>query len=248
MLQANQNGLPLLRFEGLASLSGLTHAVTTRHGGVSQPPFDSLNLGLGADDPAAVAQNLAILKEALGISTIAFARQVHGKTVLHAKGGEAYPLGEADGLVTDRPGVGLLIKTADCQSVILAAPRHGVVANLHAGWRGQVADIASAGVKMLKDKFNLPPHEIHAAVGPSLGPCCAEFVNWRAELPPDFQPHMAGPDHFDLWAVTAMQLERAGLDPARVEFARQCTKCGQGFFSYRRDKTTGRFGSLVALS
>ncbi len=246
MLRETQNGIPLLRFASLAALPGLAHGVTTRAGGVSAAPFASLNLGqLGGDDPAAVERNLELVREALGFARLAWGRQVHGAEILAVNGSQSGMLAEADGLATDQPGLGLLIKQADCQAIVLAAPDQGVLANLHAGWRGNLLGMARRGVEFLQKHYGVAPHRIQAAISPSLGPCCAEFVNWRAEFPPEMAAYQVAPDHFDLWRVSVDQLTQAGVDPERIEVSGICTKCGQEFFSYRRQGTTGRFGTVA---
>lgn len=242
----SQDGLTLFTFPGLALLPGVVHAVTARQGGISPPPFDALNLGGGRDLPANIEANRRRLAEALGLSALAWAHQVHGTRVAEVRD-PGRDLGEADGLATDRPGVGLLIKQADCQAVILAAPARGVVANLHVGWRGNAADMPGAGVRFLRERYGAAPHELHAAVSPGLGPCCGQLVNYRRELPRDLWRFRAEGDLFDLPAVTHWQLERAGLDPERIELSGLCTRCDGRFFSYRRDGLTGRHGTVVAL-
>lgn len=241
------NGLKLYQFDSLSRLPGLLHGVTTRTGGVSSAPFDSLNLGGDEDDPEAVAQNRARLARALRLERLVCARQVHGTAIVSVEA-ESEP-GQADGLATDQPGVGLLIKTADCQALVLAAPDKGVVANLHVGWRGNVARMPAVGVAFLKERYGVEPGELFAAIAPGLGACCAQFVNHRQELPDWFyQYRVGGGDHFDLEAATVDQLIRAGLQPERIETSGLCTVCSDEFFSYRRDHTTGRFGTVVALT
>lgn len=249
MLRETAPGPTLLRFASLAALPGVIHAVTTKAGGVSAGAFAGLNLGSAVgDEPAAVATNLEIVREALGLRRLVWAKQVHGAEVVAVGGDVLGMAGEADGLAIDRPGVGILIKQADCQAVVLAAPTRGVVANLHAGWRGNVLGMARRGVEFLQKRYGVRPDEIHAAVSPSLGPCCAEFVHWRRELGPDFAPYRVGDNHFDLWRVTVDQLVAAGVPAAQIEVSGLCTKCGAEFFSYRREGATGRFGTVVALA
>ncbi len=241
------SGLKLYQFQSLSRLPGVVHAVTTRAGGVSRPPFDSLNLGGEEDDPAALAANRKRLARALGLKRLVWARQVHGTRIVALENGAAP--GEADGLATNEPGVGLLIKTADCQALVLAAPAKGVVANLHVGWRGNAAGMPGAGVAFLKKRYGVAPGELHAAIAPGLGACCAQFVNHRNELPEWFyQFRVQGTDRFDLEASTVAQLVAAGVGPERIETSGRCTMCSHEFFSYRRDKVTGRFGTVVALA
>ena len=240
------NGLRLYRFEGLKRIRSLSHAITTRQGGVSKKPFDYLNLGMGQDDEASVNANLELLQAVMDLPKMVWARQVHGTRIVAVDGTESGPVENADGLATDRPGVGLLIQQADCQAVILAAPGKAV-ANLHVGWRGNVANMPGAGVQFMRQRYGLAPHELRAAVSPSLGPCCAQFINHASELGPGFTPYQSRPDYFNLWKVTVDQLVRAGIKRERIEVAGLCTKCRQEFYSYRREKLTGRFGTLIAL-
>jgi len=246
MLRTEQNGIPLLQFKGLAALPGVIHAVTTRAGGVSRPPFDSLNLGGDEDDPKAIAENRRLLCQALGIERLATGRQVHG-TGIAAVDGHVAPIPATDGICVDRPGVGLLIKQADCQAVILVAPGK-VAANLHVGWRGSVANMPAAGVVFIKKRYGIAPAELYAAVSPGLGACCAEFVNHRVELGHRFLLYQVRPDYFDLERVTVDQLMAAGVPPERIEKSGLCTRCGREFFSFRREGRTGRFGTVVALA
>jgi YfiH family protein len=239
--------IPLLSFESLAQ-PGLTHCVTTKAGGVSIGQCQGLNLGHGHDSPEAVSQNLETLRAALGLERIVWAKQVHGTSLVAINGDENGPVAEADGLATDQPGVGLLIKQADCQAVILAAPERGVIANLHVGWRGNVANMPAAGVKFLEERYGVEPSELWVAISPSLGPCCAEFVNHATELPPEWGLYSVRPNYFDLWQVTWDQLNAAGVRPERIEMSGICTKCSPKFYSYRREGITGRFGTVVALT
>lgn len=234
MIARRREDLDLLAFQELEALPGLLHGVTTRQ------------LDLAAAGPQA-GPNLERLRRALGLRRLVWARQVHGTEIVAIGGDETSPVAPADGLATDRPGVGLLIKQADCQAVILAAPQKGVIANLHAGWRGNIAGMPAKGVGFLTRRYGVAPEELYAAVSPSLGACCGEFVNWREELPEWFQRFKVGDNHFDLEAATRHQLEAAGMRPQRIFTSGRCTVCHQEFFSYRRDKTTGRFGTVVAL-
>jgi YfiH family protein len=153
-----------------------------------------------------------------------------------------------DILVTGLPGLGLVIKQADCQAVMLYDPVNRVIANVHYGWRGQVNNVLGEAVALLRNRFGSQPRHLYAAVGPSLGPCCAEFLNFRQEFPETMWAYQDRPTFFDLWRLTLDQLVAAGLQPERLDLARICTRCGAGdFFSYRRDKITGRQGAVIAL-
>ncbi len=219
----------------LGSLPGVQAASTTRAWG-----------HLAGESPEAAA-NRERLRAALGLARLAWVSQVHGTHIVAVEDGEPL-LGEADGLATDQAGVGLLIKQADCQALILAAPDRGVVANLHVGWRGNAAGMPAQGVAFLQERYGVAPGELYAAVSPSLGACCAQFVNWREELPESFLAHRQGGDRFDLEAATRAQLIEAGVDPKRIETSGVCTVCDTDFFSYRRDHGPERCGTVIALA
>jgi copper oxidase (laccase) domain-containing protein len=98
------------------------------------------------------------------------------------------------------------------------------------------------------ERFGCRPQDLVAALGPSLGPCCAEFRNYREEFPPELWPYQVRPAYFDLWALSRDQLQAAGLKSQQIDIAGLCTRCrGEEFFSYRRDRITGRQGAVIAL-
>ena len=236
----------------LAAFPELRHGFFTRQGGVSLAPYDSLNLGFSVGDRReAVAENRRLVQQALGLDFLASANQVHGSQEAVVTGNPGAPSGEmaaADILLTDRPGVGLLIKQADCQAVIIYDPVRRVVANVHCGWRGQVQNVLGEAVARLQERFDCRPADLYAALSPSLGPCCAEFLHFRREFPPALWPYQVRPNYFDLWRLSLDQLLAAGLKPEHLDLAGLCTRCGAGeFFSYRRDKITGRQGTVIGL-
>lgn len=222
-----------------------------RDGGVSPPPWDSLNVSYGVGDaPQRVAANRQRLLAASALRSLVAARQVHGRRVYMLDQPPAAGELEVDGydaLVTACPGVGLLVQQADCQAVLLFDPSRRVVANIHAGWRGSVAGIIGATIEVLQQEYGCRPADLLAAISPSLGPCCAEFVNWRRELPQEFAPFRVGDNHFDFWAISRRQLLAAGVVAANIRVAAICTRCQPAYFSYRRDGQCGRNGSLIAL-
>jgi len=247
---------PYRTFPSLSKIPGLAHGVFTRHGGVSRPPFDTLNVVFkDGDSREAVTENLRRVKAAMGLERMVSARQVHGD-VVHivdeariARAESHSPvsvLPPGDALATDLAGVGLLIKVADCQPVFLVDPVKRIVANVHCGWRGSVVGILPKTVSVLKKRFGCRPEDLHAAIGPSLGPCCGEFVHYRRELPRELWDFQTKPDHFDFWAVSRKQLTDAGLKTHNIEIAGRCTVCEtRDFFSYRGEKVTGRLATVV---
>lgn len=235
---------------GALDRSGLAHGFFSRHGGVSSGAFSSLNVSFGVGDVAeAVRVNRLQLKQALGIKTMVSARQVHGNKVLALIRQPVADFEAAgyDALVTNHR-VGLLIQQADCQAVIFHDPVRRVVGAAHAGWRGSVAGIIAATVQAMTDNFASKPADLRAAISPSLGPCCAEFVNYRRELPVWMHDFQVRPNYFDFWAITRVQLREAGLQPVNVHVIGACTRCSPDYFSFRRSPVTGRSATVIALS
>lgn len=230
------------------ALREFRHGFTTRKGGVSAPPFDEANLGGGVgDDPARVSENWRRLEAAAGLG-FARVRQVHGARVVRARLPGPSPE-EADAVVSLEPGTAACVSVADCVPVLLADPRSGAVAAVHAGWRGTLARAAAEGVRALVREAAADPASLLAAIGPSIGPCCYEVspelaARFDAELGPAVVRPGAAP-RLDLWAANAAVLVAAGVAPERIEPLRRCTSCEPGlFFSHRRDR--GRTGRQVA--
>ncbi len=232
-----------------ADLGGARAAFSTRAGGVSEPPFDSLNLGLLTDDAdEAVAENRGRLAAALGLASerVVFARQVHGTDLIEGADpsrGSFRSLGdrkeprdvvEADGHVVREPGLAPLVFVADCLPVALYGP--GGVAMVHAGWRGLAGGILAAGAEAVG--------ATRAAIGPGIGPCCYE-VGEEVLGAFDSLAGVADGRMLDLPEVARRQLAQAGL--VRVESADLCTSCEpELLFSHRRDH--GRTGRQAGLA
>ncbi|MBW1989451.1 MAG: peptidoglycan editing factor PgeF [Deltaproteobacteria bacterium] len=252
MILHAQPGPPVYGFPALHGLSGFAHGIFGRRGGVSAGPYESLNLGERVgDDPRAVAENRARAAAALG-GPVAFARQVHETGVLRVDGapaGAAWECqGEADALVTDRRGVFLAVLLADCQGILLADPVRRAVGAVHSGWRGSVANIAAKAVEAMAREYGCRPGDLAACVSPSLGPCCAQFVNYRDEIPETLWTYRREENRFDFWAMTTDQLSAAGLSRENIHLAGVCTKCRSGeFFSFRAARPTGRFAAAIGM-
>jgi YfiH family protein len=245
-------GLKWYRSPRLAARPEVVHGFFTREGGVSSGAYRSLNVSLAVGDRRElVVQNLQRIQQALELDGLASAAQVHGGravVITDANQARLEDIPEVDILITTVPGMGLLIKQADCQAVMFYDSRHRVVANVHCGWRGQVDNVLGETVSLLQARFKTRPADLEAAVGPGLGPCCAEFRNFRQEFPPRLWTYQVQLDHFDLWELSRDQLVAAGLTPERIHLIRLCTRCGAGdFYSYRRDRVTGRQGAVIAL-
>ncbi len=211
---------------------------TTRAGGVSEGPYASLNLGRWTDDdPDAVAENR---RRAADGRPLAFARQVHGTTVLTVDGATSeQAIADADGVATAATGVAALVLTADCLPVALATP--GAVAMVHAGWRGLADGVLEAGVQTIRALD--PDGELAAAIGPGAGGCCYEVGDEVAARFPEVARR--ADRTIDLKAIAADRLVAAGV--TRLLDVERCTMCEPDlFFSHRASGgLTGRQGGLV---
>jgi purine-nucleoside/S-methyl-5'-thioadenosine phosphorylase / adenosine deaminase len=235
-----------------ADLGGARAAFSTRLGGVSEPPFDSLNLGLLTEDAdEAVIENRRRLAAALGFSPeqVVFARQVHetrliehptesrGSFRTHTVQKEPRDVVEADGHVVREPGLAPLVFVADCLPVALRGPKG--VAMVHAGWRGLAGGIVAAGAEAVE--------ATSAAVGPGIGPCCYEVGGEVLDAFSKLGDGVASGPMLDLPEVARRLLAQAGAE--QVELAGLCTSCEEElFFSHRRDNgRTGRQAGIAWL-
>ena len=232
------------------------YGLFARHGGTSDGPYDSLNVGVYVgDQPKTVAINRQRIQKAMQVAAVLSARQVHGQGIycLTEPLDEDQEIDGVDALVTDIPDVGLMIQQADCQAVLLFDPKQAVIAAIHCGWRGSVEQIVPKTIEVMARNYGTAATDLQAVISPSLGPCCAEFVNHKRELPPDFRQFMVRDNHFDFWQVTQTQLVKAGVALPHIRTAGQCTCCSEDYFSYRRTTRqgggpTGRNCSVIALA
>ncbi|TDK53087.1 peptidoglycan editing factor PgeF [Pseudomonas moraviensis] len=222
--------------------------VTTREGGVSEAPFDSLNLGDHVDDrPQAVAENRRRLTEHFSIQP-AWLHQVHGITVAHADPGI---VATADASWTATPGIACAAMTADCLPALFCDRAGTRVAAAHAGWRGLAAGVLEATL----DSLDVAPEDVLVWLGPAIGPQAFEvgaevrevFVKQLPEAATAFAPsNNAGKFMADIYQLARLRLAERGV--TAVYGGGFCTVTDPRFFSYRRASRTGRFASLVWIT
>ena len=213
--------------------------------------FGSVSLS-GTDASSAVRR--ASIPSLLGVQGFAEAHQVHGVRTLFEPAMQnplSTPAEQADGMATSRPGLALMIKTADCQPILIAHASGRHVMGIHAGWRGNRQDYPRIAVEQFCEHYRLEPCDLWAVRGPSLGPSASEFVNFDREWGPEYLPWY---DHVrrtvDLWALARHQLEVAGLLPGRILGIDLCTFDNADLlFSYRHFRRMGsedgRQGSFI---
>lgn len=245
--------------------AGFPNGFSTRIGGVSPVPWESMNLGASCgDQPERVAENFRRFCEAVGTNPhkLVKNKQVHGKKIRPVTGQdglstpEAPGTEEADGLVTGEAGLCLTVFSADCIPILLCDPRKRVAAAVHAGWRGTALGIAAEAVKSMVNEYGCQAGDILAAIGPGISTCCFET---RRDVPDGLRRHMGraadgwihpGDDeeHFyvDLKGANAGWLTQAGVTKEHLGICPACTACdGERFWSHRRLGTNR--GSMAAM-
>ena len=248
MLQHTANTLIYFTSEKIP----IPHAFSTRTGGVSPPPYDTLNLGrAGEDSRDNILENYARLCAAAGVDreSLVFTKQVHGgmvRVVGPEQAGEGLygKSPECDALVTGSPGLPLAVFSADCVPVLLYDPVHRAIGAVHAGWRGTAQGIVRRAVMIMGLKYGTRPADLRAAIGPAIGMCCFET---KSDVPDELASNWGalsgahvrreGPDRFrvDLKGMNAALLADMGVRPEHIDVSDACTCCRPDlFFSHRR--------------
>ena len=262
------NGVGIIVSERLLLEDGISHGFTTRRGGVSAPPFDTLNLGTSRSEPMEnILSNYRILSEAYGLNydELALVRHEHGDKILridrsHAgRGIYREPLEFSDGLVTDDPSVTLMTCHADCSGFFLYDRKNRAIGLAHAGWKGMFKRIGGKLVKRMADEFGSDPSELKAVVAPCI---CEKCFEVEKELAEAFAEEFDCPDIFtadnaekpdkgyvSLHAAALIQLFDAGVRLENVSVMDFCTVEEKDlFYSYRRDgKDTGSMAAFLRL-
>ena len=252
-------------FYACSGWEGAAHGFSTRLGGVSPPPWDSLNLGVSlGDKPDNVRENFVRFCAAVGTDAGALVKnhQVHGDVIRRVTRADILPDAAApgdfdgDGLVTGVPGVCLTVFSGDCIPVLLYDPVRQCAAAVHAGWRGTAIGASARAAEVMAREYGCRPEHILAAVGPGIGPCCFETHGdvpdgLRSGLGEDAAPFIRplsreGKFSVDLKGANARWLERAGLRPEHIALCPACTACDLSTFWSHRVQGTRR-GSMAAV-
>lgn len=262
-----KNDLEFAQFKNLSSFPELFHGVTTRAGGISPEPFNSLNLGGNTGDSAAnVEENYGRLSRTMGfdLQSVVSSHQIHGTEIAVIDTAPArsmpFPAAHAldgyDGFITAVPNIPLLVRVADCVPVILYEPGSKTLAVVHAGWKGTAGGIAAKAAGLMVRHYKCDIKKIRAGIGPSIGPCCYEVgqdvaacfrksTGNRRFLMPEAENLFS----LDLQEANRQQLLEVGLMPESIELSWLCTACNSNlFFSHRGEKgKTGRFALIAGL-
>ncbi|MEE9216280.1 MAG: peptidoglycan editing factor PgeF [Anaerolineales bacterium] len=251
-------GLRFFQFESLAN-PNLDHAILTRQGGVSPAPWNSLNFGRTVGDADSrvtenIGRGLGIIGHSL--DQVFDVWQVHSATVVRSDGPNlARGHLKADAIITDRPGVTLMMRFADCVPIMIYDPQHRAVGVAHAGWLGSVRGMAAELVRSMQVEFGSMPDELVAGIGPSIGPdhyavgddVVAQFEAAHGDPARIYFHSINGAIHLDLWSANEAQLRSAGVNS--IEVSGICTACNlHDWYSHRGENgATGRFGAYLGI-
>jgi len=257
MTETVHGDLTLLRFDRLSREPGVIHAFTTR------PQNFAPHRGQGREQAVHWRQEVCRL---LGVplEKLTSPEQVHGGEVIVVEAsdvgcgrdGRGSAVRFVDGLVTNRPGVPLILMSADCPLVCAYDPVSRVIGAVHSSWQGTVAHATTQMIRMMQREFACDPADIRAAISPSAGPCCYEvgedvrrMARTKLEDAEQFFPRRNSRMTFDLWASNRRQLLDTGVQPDHIEIAGLCSICNERFWSHRRDGgDAGRSALFIGLT
>ena len=266
-VEHNTNGV-VLHTSSIFDRTAVVHGFSTRLGGVSEGFRASLNLrggGPDPDDPEKVRENYRRFCAAVGadMDGLVLSKQVHEDTVRHVTAADAgkglrVPTDyTADALVTDEPGLSLMVFSADCIILLLHDPVSRSVGAVHAGWRGTALDLPAKTVREMGRLFGAKPEDIRVAIGAGIGPCCFETHDdvpdaMRAAFGPGAEAYIAprgGKWTVDLKGVNAWRLREAGVAADHIDICPLCTACRQDlYWSHRKvGDRRGVQGALIGL-
>lgn len=267
MIQKNINSLSIWFFENFLNYPEICHFISTRMGGFSLPPYDSLNLGFHVGDSYQnVLKNRKILASTLGFTVSSFvtSEQVHLNNVAVVTEKER-GLGSTehesaikgiDGMVTKTPEICLMVLQADCVPVLFYDPEQKVIGIAHAGWGGTITKVAENTISVMAKEYNSVSEDVIVGIGPSIGPCCYEV---KLDVVEKVQKNLGNNEeiitvrsnkyYLDLWKANKIQLLNSGVAEENINIAGVCTRCNNHiFFSARASKNnTGRFGAGIMI-
>lgn len=266
--KVEKNGVKFYQVWNLHSSGLVKHGFSTRIGGVSSAPYDTLNMGIGSDDVLEnVVENRKRFAEAVGVDVnrLVVPYQVHSNTVRVVgesdagsgalKRGTAIP--ETDALITNVPNLPLALHFADCVSIFLLDPEHKAIGLVHAGWRGTASKIVLNAIEAMQREYNTDPKSLLAAIGPAINRMCYEIGEDAAKelfkaFPHDervLKPFSLTKWHADLKIANLQLLKTAGIEEPNIAVSEECTCCNrEEFFSYRRDGESGRMSGWLCLA
>ncbi len=267
IIKKETNGVVYHASEAFAAAGGVVHGFASRLGGVSTGDFAQLNLGIKRDDSREnVRENYARFCAAIGADrdSLVMTHQVHSDDVRTASRADVLadlldPIPyETDGLVTDQPGLCLVIYYADCIPVLLYDPVKKAIGAVHSGWRGTAMGIVPKAIEKMTALYGTDPADLLAAIGPGIGPCCFEThddvpramaARWGHAAEPFCVPNGKGKFHVDLKGLIRWEMAGAGVVPDHIETLDLCTGCHpELYWSHRKlGDRRGNHGAMIQL-
>lgn len=261
------HGLCFFVFDSLKNYKELTHAVTTRAGGKSPSPYSSLNLGINTDDDLEnIISNHRTVSNALNfdLSLLVSSTQIHEDRILCIKEKPEHTKSNLpgvyyngfDSIITDKTGITIMIRIADCVPILLYDSTSKVIAVTHAGWKGTLAEITGKTIQQMNEQFGSSPTDIKAGIGPAIDKCCfsvdkdvADNFTRKLERSECIVKQKNNSTYVDLKEANRVQMILNGIKEENIETSEICTSCSSDvFFSHRREKgRTGRFALLAGL-
>ncbi|MBN2073367.1 MAG: peptidoglycan editing factor PgeF [Actinobacteria bacterium] len=251
--------LPVINFPFMEKY-GIFCGFTSRSGGLSRNGYRHLNLAYHVgENTGTVYKNRRLVLDAIGSASceLLSSRQVHGNNIIHIgssienHGGDI-PI-EADCLITGRADTPLMVMGADCSLILIADIEKKIIAALHAGWKGTFEQLTIKVLDYLKDRFKCRAHDMLAFIGPCIRKCCYTVGQ---DMIKNFSYRFGNTEHIitgkqrhhlDLAGLNISMLVNGGLSPGNIRDCNICSCCDERFYSYRRNKTTGRHGAIIEI-
>lgn len=234
-------------YDLLKEYGAIKHATMLRHGGVSEKPFSSLNLGDNVGDNSKhVNTNRQKVLDFLSVSAVYYPKQTHSANVSVITQKNKNLIG-VDALVTKEKNIGIAICHADCQAAIFYDRENKAIGVAHAGYKGLIQNIYKNVVNTMKEEFVTNPKNLLVCLSASLGPDHAEYKEYQKEFPKEYWNYQEKA-YFNFWDLAKDQLTTEGLLESNIEITKECTYCNaEEYFSYRKEKKTGRNATIIAL-
>lgn len=239
--------LEWVEYDLLEERETIKHATMLRHGGISEKHFFSLNLADNVgDNREHVKANRKRVLDFFDVSTILYPNQTHSANVSVITKENKKTMG-VDALVTQEKDIGLAVCHADCQAALFYDPENEAIGACHAGYKGLILNIYKNVVDTMKNEFDTKAENLLVCVSASIGPEHAEYKQYKQEFPEEYWSFQENA-HFNFWDLAIKQLTCEGLLEKNIEVTRECTVCNEkDYFSYRREKETGRHATIIAL-
>lgn len=248
-MELSKDKIEWLEYDLLSEYPYLFAGTFLRHGGNSSGAYLSLNAGDAVGDhPDSVKANREMIHKQTGVDHLVFAKQIHGTDIIEVTADNYLKIHSSDALFTREKNIGIAVTHADCQAAIFYDPQKEAIAVVHAGWKGLVQNFYQKVIDCFCTVVHSKPQDLIVCISPSLCGKHAEFKNYKEEIPKEYWDFKVDGCHFDLPAIAKLQLTAGGIHEKNLEITPICTfENSSDYFSYRREKITGRHATVIAL-